>query len=41
MEKEKVLVSWSDGKDSSLTLYEIKKNESYDIVALFTTITRD
>jgi uncharacterized protein (TIGR00290 family) len=41
MGKEKVLVSWSGGKDSSLALYEIQKNESYDIVALFTTITRD
>ena len=41
MEKEKVLVSWSGGKDSSLALYDIQKNESYDIVALFTTITRD
>jgi len=36
-----VLVSWSGGKDSSLALYEIQKNGSYDIVALFTTITRD
>ncbi|MGC9015018.1 MAG: diphthine--ammonia ligase [Thermoproteota archaeon] len=41
MEKEKVLVSWSGGKDSSLALYEIQKNESYEIVALFTTITKD
>jgi hypothetical protein len=24
-------VSWSGGKDSSLALYEIQKNESYDI----------
>ena len=29
MGKEKVLVSWSGGKDSSLALYEIQKNESY------------
>jgi uncharacterized protein (TIGR00290 family) len=41
MKREKVLVSWSGGKDSSLALYEIQKNGSYDIVALFTTITRD
>ncbi|MGC8578408.1 MAG: ATP-binding protein, partial [Thermoproteota archaeon] len=41
MEKEKVLVSWSGGKDSSLALYEIQKNEGYEVASLFTTITKD
>lgn len=37
--KEKVIVSWSGGKDSALALYELQK--SCEIVALMTTITRD
>jgi len=39
--KEKVIVSWSGGKDSALALYELHKNKNYEIVALLTTITRD
>jgi uncharacterized protein (TIGR00290 family) len=38
---EKVLISWSGGKDSSLALYEILKSKEYEIHALFTTITKD
>lgn len=38
--KEKVLLSWSGGKDSALALYELQK-KNYEIVALLTTITRD
>ena len=41
MGREKVLFSWSGGKDSTLALYEIQKSKKYEIVALFTTITRD
>jgi len=41
MNKEKVFVSWSGGKDSSLALYEVQKNENYEVVALFSTITKD
>ena len=39
--KEKVIFSWSGGKDSALALYELQKNKNYEIVALLTTITRD
>lgn len=39
--KEKVLFSWSGGKDSALALYELQKTKSYEIAALLTTITRD
>jgi len=37
--KEKILLSWSGGKDSSITLYEIQKTQNYEIAALLTTIT--
>ncbi len=36
---EKVLFSWSGGKDSAISLYEIQKSGKYEIVALLTTIT--
>jgi len=39
--KQKVLFSWSAGKDSTLALYELAKTENYEIAALLTTITRD
>jgi len=39
--KEKVIFSWSGGKDSALALYELQKTKSYEIAALLTTITRD
>ena len=38
---EKVLFSWSGGKDSAIALYEIQKSKSYEILALLTTITED
>ena len=38
---EKVLVSWSGGKDSALALYEILKTHNYQIAALLTTLTED
>lgn len=38
--KEKVLVSWSGGKESALAIYELQKSE-YEIVALLTTVTED
>jgi len=41
VKKEKVFVSWSGGKDSALALYEIQKNEDYEVVTLFSTITKD
>lgn len=38
---EKVLFSWSGGKDSSLALYELQKSSEYEAQALVTTVTRD
>ena len=39
--KEKVLLSWSGGKDSALALHELSKSGQYEVTALLTTITRD
>lgn len=39
--KEKVIFSWSGGKDSALALYELIKSDEYDIAALLTTVTKD
>ncbi|MDT5293792.1 MAG: hypothetical protein QOJ76_672 [Acidobacteriota bacterium] len=38
---EDVLVSWSGGKDSCLTLYELQQARRYRVAALLTTVTRD
>ena len=38
---EKVLLSWSGGKDSALALYEISKDRRYEIAGLLTTVTED
>jgi uncharacterized protein (TIGR00290 family) len=38
--KEKVLVSWSSGKDSALALYEVVKS-GMDVLELLTTVTQD
>ena len=38
---EKVLFSWSGGKDSALALYEIGKRQDIEIISLITTITED
>jgi uncharacterized protein (TIGR00290 family) len=37
--KEKILVGWSGGKDSSMALYELKRMENIEIAALLTTVT--
>ncbi len=37
--KEKVLFSWSGGKDSAIALYELRKDPRYEIVALLTTVS--
>ncbi len=36
---EKVIFSWSGGKDSAISLYEIQKGGKHEIVSLLTTIT--
>jgi uncharacterized protein (TIGR00290 family) len=38
---EKVLFTWSGGKDSVLALYEIQKRDHREVVALLTTLTED
>ena len=39
--RERVIFTWSGGKDSAMTLNEIKKTNNYQVVALITTITKD
>jgi uncharacterized protein (TIGR00290 family) len=39
--KEKILFTWSGGKDSAMALYELKKSNGYEITALLTTVTED
>lgn len=41
MEKEKVLLFWSGGKDSALALYELQNNPAYEVVGLITTLDRE
>jgi uncharacterized protein (TIGR00290 family) len=36
---EKVLFSWSTGKDSALALYELQKRKDIQVTALITTVT--
>jgi uncharacterized protein (TIGR00290 family) len=38
---EKVLFTWSGGKDSAMALYELQKARGYKISALLTTVTKD
>lgn len=38
---ERVLFSWSGGKDSALALYELQKSREYEIAALLTTFSAD
>lgn len=39
--REKILSSWSSGKDSGLALYSLLQNNELEIIALLTTITAD
>jgi uncharacterized protein (TIGR00290 family) len=39
--KEKIIFTWSGGKDSAMALHELKKNAGYEIAALLTTVTED
>lgn len=38
---EKVIFTWSGGKDSAIALYELNRTHSYKISALLTTVTED
>ena len=37
--KERVLLSWSGGKDSALALHELGRSGQYEVAALLTTVT--
>jgi uncharacterized protein (TIGR00290 family) len=39
--KEKILFSWSTGKDATLALARLLAGGEYDVVSLLTTVTRD
>ena len=38
---EKVLFTWSGGKDSAMSLYVLRKFHNYEIAALLTSVTED
>lgn len=40
VKRESVILSWSGGKDSSLTLAALRGDPRYDVVALLTSVTR-
>lgn len=37
--KEKIVVSWSGGKDSAFALYKLLKSEQYEVDSLLTSVT--
>src|SRR2546430_1209580 len=39
--KEKVVLSWSGGKDSAMALYELQHIEEYEVVSLLTTVASE
>ena len=39
--KQKAVISWSGGKDSSLSLYELQKTNDYEIDGFLTTVSVD
>jgi uncharacterized protein (TIGR00290 family) len=38
MQREKILLSWSGGKDSAMTLHEIRKAKVYEVIGLVTAV---
>ncbi len=38
---DKVILSWSGGKDAALTLYELRQSKKYVVSALLTTVTEE
>ncbi len=38
---EKVLLTWSGGKESAMALYELRRSHDYEVAALLTTVTED
>ncbi|OIQ24347.1 adenine nucleotide alpha hydrolase [uncultured Vibrio sp.] len=41
MKKKNVIISWSSGKDSTLTLLRLLENTNYQVVGLYTTYVQD
>lgn len=41
MLKNKILVSWSTGKDSAYALHQIRQIDKYEVVGLLSTITKE
>src|SRR5436305_7033038 len=39
--KERVVMSWSGGKDSAVALHELLKSDQYEVVALLTTVSEE
>ncbi len=39
--RDKVILSWSGGKDAALTLHELRKTKNYVVSALLTTVTEE
>ncbi|MDE3088525.1 MAG: diphthine--ammonia ligase [Chloroflexota bacterium] len=39
--KDRIILSWSGGKDSTLALYELLQAQTYEVAALLTTVTED
>ncbi len=39
--KDKILMSWSGGKDSAMALHELNQSQHYEVAALVTTVTED
>ncbi len=39
--REKVIVAWSGGKDSALALNELLNSDSYEVLELLTTVSKD
>ncbi len=40
MGKEKIVLSWSGGKDSALALYELLRSDRYEVVSLLATVAK-
>jgi uncharacterized protein (TIGR00290 family) len=39
--RDRVLLSWSGGKDSAMALYELRRSARYEVVALLTTVASE
>jgi len=41
MGREKILLGWSSGKDSALAFYQLQKSDTYEVMALLTTVSKE